>query len=211
MAIDESAESRLDDLGQARAPAAGKGTDDDISALAEQLGLSKEQARSAADLVQGELAASSQHGAGTEETLPPVALAERFDVGDLLQVVGGGHETPREGKQKPDLTQLAQDELAKAVAKKLGIDFETAKPIVDALLGHLLGKQTTPRRRRKPAQSGRKRPKAQGKPPANASSSTRPKRRKAKKPAASSQSAGDKPAAKKKRPRPSTGLSLIHI
>ena len=204
MAIDDPAASRLDDLAQAPLSAIGEGSDDDISELVKQLGLSKEEARSAADLVMGKLAASSQGGVGAEEALPAAVLAERFDIGNLLQVVGGGQEAPREGKQKPDLAQLAQDELAKAVAKKLGIDFETAKPIVEALLGHVLGKQTTPRRR-KPAQSGRKRPKAQGKPPASASSSTRPKRRKAKKPAASSASAGDKPAARKKRPRPSTG------
>lgn len=196
MTIDEPREYHPDDPSQARTSAAGTATDDDVSDLAGQLGLPKDQTQAALDVVLAELETGNQRDSATEDALSQGAAGERFSIGDLLQAMGSGTATSQEGKQKPDLTEFAKDELAKAVAKKLGIDPATAGPIVETLLEHVLGKQTPTKRRRKTPKSTPKRP-------ASSSSSASSKRRKAKKPSASSASASAKPAAKKRRRRTS--------
>jgi hypothetical protein len=170
-----------------------------INELAAQLGLSAADAGIAWDAVRDVREARAAGGdAGAEQT--GVAVAERLDVGDLIDLFDGG--------KKPDLADMAKDELVKAVAKKLGVDPEKAGPIVDTILAML--DKPAPKRRRKTTKkkpkkkttgkrpsasgSGRKRPKAK---PSSTAKPAPKKKRPAAKPATST---GAKPAPRKQRP-----------
>lgn len=175
--------------------------DSEIKELVAQLGLSADDAATAWDAVLDELDALDEAAAAAGEVATDAMAAERFDAGALIDLLSSG--------KTPDLTEMAKDELVKAVAKKLGVDPEKAGPIVDMIL-KMLDKPTTQRRRKGPAKKAPKKPTAKGKRPASGSSSSRPKkpatassakkRPKAKPSSASAASTGTKPAAKKKRP-----------
>ncbi len=183
----------------------GKAPDSTINELAAQLGLSAADVEIAWNAVRD---AREAREAGGEQT--GVAVAERLDVGDLIDLFDGG--------KKPDLVEMAKDELVKAVAKKLDVDPEKAASTVDTILA-ALDKPAPKRRKTTKKKPGKKtpgkRPSASGsskkRPKAKPSSSTKPaprKKRPAVKPAAS---AATKPKPKKKRtatkPKPASGSS----
>jgi len=176
-----------------RDPNAGEGAQNNVGALAAQSGLSAADAEAAWNAVRDALEARE---AGADQS--DVQMAERFDVGDLVDLFDGG--------KKPDLVEMAKDEMVKAVAKKLGVDPEKAAPVVDTILS-MLDKPAPKRRRqttkKKPRKTTGKRPSASGsgkkRPKAKPSSSTSKPAPKKKRPAAKpAASAAAKP--KKKRP-----------
>ena len=176
-----------------RDPNAGEGAQNKVGALAAQSGLSAADAEAAWNAVRDALEARE---AGADQS--DVQMAERFDVGDLVDLFDGG--------KKPDLVEMAKDEMVKAVAKKLGVDPEKAAPVVDTILS-MLDKPAPKRRRqttkKKPRKTTGKRPSASGsgkkRPKAKPSSSTSKPAPKKKRPAAKpAASAAAKP--KKKRP-----------
>ena len=159
-----------------RDPNAGEGAQNNVGALAAQSGLSAADAEAAWNAVRDALEARE---AGADQS--DVQMAERFDVGDLVNLFDGG--------KKPDLVEMAKDEMVKAVAKKLGVDPEKAAPVVDTILSML--DKPAPKRRR---QTTKKKPrKTTGKRPSASSSGK-------KRPKAKPSSSTSKPAPKKKRP-----------
>ena len=185
-----------------RDPNAGEGAQNNVGALAAQSGLSAADAEAAWNAVRDALEARE---AGADQS--DVQMAERFDVGDLVNLFDGG--------KKPDLVEMAKDEMVKAVAKKLGVDPEKAAPVVDTILSMLdkpapkRRRQTTKKKPRKTtgkrpsaSSSGKKRPKA--KPSSSTSKPAPKKKRPAAKPAASAAAKPKKkrPAAK---PKPASG------
>lgn len=187
----------------------GKPPDSILNELAARLGLSAADAETAWNAVRAAREARETGGAaGAEQT--GVAVAERFDVGDLVDLFDGG--------KKPDLVEMAKDELVKVVAEKLDVDPDKAASAVDTILAAL--DKPAPKRRKttkkKPSKKTTgKRPRASGsskkRPKAKPSSSTKPaprKKRPAAKPAASTTT---KPKPKKKRtatkPKPASGSS----
>ncbi len=159
-----------------RDPNAGEGAQNKVGALAAQSGLSAADAEAAWNAVRDALEARE---AGADQS--DVQMAERFDVGDLVNLFDGG--------KKPDLVEMAKDEMVKAVAKKLGVDPEKAAPVVDTILSML--DKPAPKRRR---QTTKKKPrKTTGKRPSASSSGK-------KRPKAKPSSSTSKPAPKKKRP-----------
>lgn len=185
-----------------RDPNAGEGAQNNVGALAAQSGLSAADAEAAWNAVRDALEARE---AGADQS--DVQMAERFDVGDLVNLFDGG--------KKPDLVEMAKDEMVKAVAKKLGVDPEKAAPVVDTILSMLdkpapkRRRQTTKKKPRKTtgkrpsaSSSGKKRPKA--KPSSSTSKPAPKKKRPAAKPAASATAKPRKkrPAAK---PKPASG------
>lgn len=185
-----------------RDPNAGEGAQNKVGALAAQSGLSAADAEAAWNAVRDALEARE---AGADQS--DVQMAERFDVGDLVNLFDGG--------KKPDLVEMAKDEMVKAVAKKLGVDPEKAAPVVDTILSMLdkpapkRRRQTTKKKPRKTtgkrpsaSSSGKKRPKA--KPSSSTSKPAPKKKRPAAKPAASAAAKPKKkrPAAK---PKPASG------
>lgn len=152
---------------------------DELAELAEQLGLSGDEAAATWDAV--------LDGLDEAEETPQVAGpdAQRLDVGDLVDLFDGG--------KKPDLGELAKQELIKAVAKKLGIDPAKAGPVVEMILA-ALDKPGAKKRKTTSKPKPKTKPKPKPKPkPAAASSKPKPKPKP--KPAAGSTS---KPKAKPK-------------
>lgn len=147
---------------------------DEVAQLAAQLGLSPAEAQTAWDTVLNQLAISEVAGTAAEEEMATPLSAERFDAGALIDLLGSG--------KKPDIAELAKDEIAKAVAKKLGVDPGQADTIVAAVM-QMVGKPAPKRRRKKPASAAKP---AAKKKPSTAKSTAK------KKPSTA------KPAAKKK-------------
>lgn len=141
--------------------------DDEVAALAAQLGLTTADAQVAWDTVRHGLAARRDTEPGAEGEGSEAAMPERLDVGGLLDLLGGGKE--------PDLAETAKDELVKAVAKKLGIDPAQASAVVDKIL-KAMEKPAPRRRRKKPAKKTPRKTAAKRKRPAAGSSSSRPKK-----------------------------------
>jgi nucleoid DNA-binding protein len=180
-----------------------------LNELAAQLGVSDADAEIAWNAVcEASEAGEADGAAGAEQ--PDGAVAERLNVGDLIDLFDGG--------KKPDLVEMAKDEMVKAVAEKLGVDPEKAASAVDTILAALekpapkrrkttrkKPKKKTPRKRPSAASGRKKRPKAK---PSSTAKPTPRKKRPAAKPAGSTTA---KPRPKKKRPaakpKPASGSS----
>lgn len=164
--------------------------DSELNKLAAQLGLSMAEAATAWDEV---LAGLEEQEAAGEAAGAGFAAGERFSLGELVDLFDGG--------EKPDLGELAKDELTKAVAKKLGINPAQAGAVVDMIL-KALNKPGTKRRRKtttkpkpkpKPATSAATKPKPKPKPATSTATKPKPK---PKKTTSSTSTAKPKPAAK---------------
>ncbi len=163
-------------------------SDSELNELVAQLGLSTHEAATAWNEV---LAGLEQQETAGEAARADFTAGERFSLGELVDLFDGG--------EKPDLGELAKDELTKAVAKKLGIDPAQAGAVVDMIL-KALNKPGTKRRRKtatKPKPKPRKKPKT-------ASSSTAAKPKPKPKPATS---AAAKPKPKPKKTASSTSTT----
>lgn len=158
----------------------GAGPDSDIGELAVQLGLSVDDAEAAWRAVLGELE-QREAGAAVDTGAAQIGAGERFNAADLIDLFDGG--------KKPDLVDMAKDEIVKAVAEKLGIDPEKAGPVVDMILKML--DKPAPRRRRKTTKRKPKKATAGKRPSASSGGKKRPKAK---------PSASTRPAPKKKRP-----------
>jgi len=157
-------------------------TDNDLVELMAQLGLSNDEAVAAWNAV--------LDGLGENEEPPHAADpgAQRLDLGDLVDLFDGG--------KKPDLGEMAKDELVKAVAEKLGIDPEKAGSVVDMIL-KTLDKPTTKRRRKTTSRKKPKKP-AASKPRPKTKPETKPKP----KPASSSTAKPKRKTKPKTKPKP---------
>lgn len=158
----------------------GAGPDSDIGELAVQLGLSVDDAEAAWRAVLGELE-QREAGAAVDTGAAQIGAGERFNAADLIDLFDGG--------KKPDLVDMAKDEIVKAVAEKLGIDPEKAGPVVDMILKML--DKPAPRRRRKTTKRKPKKATTGKRPSASSGDKKRPKAK---------PSASTRPAPKKKRP-----------
>lgn len=158
----------------------GAGPDSDIGELAVQLGLSVDDAEAAWRAVLGELE-QREAGAAVDTGAAQIGAGERFNAADLIDLFDGG--------KKPDLVDMAKDEIVKAVAEKLGIDPEKAGPVVDMILKML--DKPAPRRRRKTTKRKPKKATTGKRPSASSGGKKRPKAK---------PSASTRPAPKKKRP-----------
>ncbi len=158
--------------------------DSDLVELTAALGLSDDEAAAAWNAVLDGLDEA-------DEQQTADLSAQRLDVGDLVDLFDGG--------KKPDLGEMAKDELVKAVAKKLGMDPAKAGAVVDMIL-KTLDKPTKKKPRKTTSSTSKPKPKPKPKPAASSTSKPKPK------PAASSTSKPKpKPAASsasKPKPKP---------
>lgn len=162
-------------------------SDSALNELAAQLGLSTDEAASAWNAV---LAGLEQQEAATGADGPEFAAGERFSLGDLVDLFDGG--------EKPDLGEMAKDELVKAVAKKLGITAAQAGAVVDMILQTMGKSSAKPKKKpRKTSSSATTKPKPKPKPKKTTNSTASKPKPKPKKTATSSSTAKPKPKPKK--------------